>query len=272
MIRRSQEGLTSPLPFENRLMRTLASNQLAFGTIVSMVRNPGIVRLIAACGFDFVLIDLQHSALTMETVGDLCEVARACNIAPIVRPYAHERNLASRLLDIGATGLMFADVTTRAQVGAILDWIHFPPRGTRGAGLPPDFRDAPRRETEEWAEQNLQLIIQVESREAVENIEMILEGGGVDIVEIGRHDLSGSFGVPGETRHPSVLNAIDTVIGACRAHGATAATGAASLEDAADMIERGITCLLYSSDRGILRSGFGQAGRALNELGNRRSD
>jgi 2-keto-3-deoxy-L-rhamnonate aldolase RhmA len=243
----------------NRLLDTLAEGRPAIGMMVSFVRTPAIIRMIAQAGFDFVNIDMEHSSLSWETIHDMAELARASGITPIVRPYNYNGLTADRILDMGAMGLMVFDVRSRELVEELRGYLQYPPDGIRGTtthGAPTDYETADPDAMREHINQNTALVIQIESREAVEDIDSLLEGGGVDIVEVGRNDLSSAYGVPHQTRHPSVLKAIDTVIDAAQRHGCHPGTVVFDEEDARDMIGRGIRSVSFSSDRSMLNRGM----------------
>jgi 4-hydroxy-2-oxoheptanedioate aldolase len=168
---------------------------------------------------------------------------------------------------------MFHDVTSREEVDELVRWMRYPPTGIRGStsmSTPMDYLVVPGAEAKAFIDDNMLLIIQIESREGVENISEILAGGGVDVVEIGRGDLSTSYGMPLEIRHPVVLEAVDQVIAACNEHGVAPGINCVSVEDAADMIERGVRCVSYSSDKRILVTTYNDAVRDLSELASTR--
>lgn len=255
----------------NETKAKLKAGGSAIGTWVVHDRNPSIVRILAGAGFDFVFIDAEHSDFSLETIGSMCELARASGIAPIVRPWDRAPGLANRIQDIGAMGLMYRDITTRQQVDDLLHAMFYPPRGDRGAasatGAQIDYIwDGTGAEMRRFVDEQTMLIIQIESREGVERIDEILGGGGVDVVEIGRHDLSTSLGVPLEVRHPTVLEAVDAVIASCDRHGVTPGINCVSLEDAADMTRRGIRCVSYSSDRSVIVKAYRDVLADLTEI------
>jgi 2-keto-3-deoxy-L-rhamnonate aldolase RhmA len=141
----------------------------------------------------------------------------------------------------------------------------YPPRGIRGTtthGSPTDYETTDPEAMREHIDANTALVIQIESREAVENIDTILEGGGVDIVEVGRNDISGAYGVPHQTTHPDVMKAIDRVIEAAHHHGCYPGTTTVTEEDARSLVSRGIRHLSFSSDRAMLNRGM-RAGSAM---------
>lgn len=254
---------------ENTALRKLRAGEFAYGTWVVQIRTPALMRWIASAGFDFVFIDTEHSDFSWETVGTMCDMARASRLVPIVRPYDLDGPLANRFQDIGAMGLMYHDVTSREQVERILRWMRYPPRGTRGSsshGAAMDYVVGPGAEIKQFIDDNTILLIQIESRAGLENIDSILEGGGIDIVEIGRGDLSTALGVPLEVRHPSVLEAIDEIAAACRRHGVAVGVNCASLDDADDMIRRGVRCVSFSNERRLLLEAYRDAIGAIRRL------
>jgi 2-keto-3-deoxy-L-rhamnonate aldolase RhmA len=255
----------------NRTKERLAAGGLAAGSWIQLVRSPSIMRVMAAAGLDFAFIDTEHSSLDWETVGDLCEMARASGVTPIVRPYALDARLANRLLDIGAMGLMFHDVTARSEVDLVLDVMRHPPRGHRGVtagGAPTDYRSGDAATLHLAVEEATMLVVQIESRTGVDRLDEILTGGGVDVVEIGRNDLSASFGTPGEIRSDAVLATIDRIVAECRRHSVAVGVNAVSFEDAADLLARGVRCLSMGSDRSLLAAAYRSTAGLVRELEN----
>src|ERR1700730_9657897 len=113
----------------NPVKTRLASGGYALGANVGFVRTPALMRVIAAAGYDFVVIDMEPSAFSMETVGDMCQMARASNLVPLVRPDSPSASLGNRIQDLGAMGLMHFDVKSRAEVDTFLRWMRYPPDG-----------------------------------------------------------------------------------------------------------------------------------------------
>jgi 2-keto-3-deoxy-L-rhamnonate aldolase RhmA len=253
----------------NHALRKLRAGEFAYGTWVVQVRTPALMRWIASAGFDFVFLDTEHSDFSWETIGTMCELARASGLVPIVRPHELNGHLANRIQDVGAMGLMYHDVTSRAQVEEILHWTRYPPAGVRGStaqGPAMDYVAGRGDEIKRFLDENAMLLIQIESREGLENVDAILAGGGVDVVEIGRGDLSTALGVPLELRHPLVLEAVDEIAAACRRHGVAVGVNCTSLEDAADMVERGVRCVSFSNERRLLLDAYRDALAGLRGL------
>jgi 2-keto-3-deoxy-L-rhamnonate aldolase RhmA len=252
----------------NTVKQRLAAGQIVYGTWVSTVRNPAIIRMISAAGFQAVFIDTEHGAFSLETISGLCEMSRACGLVPIVRSYDRNGHLVNRIQDIGAMGMIFPHVESRSEVDDVLHWMHYPPDGERGStsvSAPADYAVVPGDVMKRFINDNMLLAVQIESRQAVDNLDSILDGGGIDLIEVGRNDLSTSLGVPLEFRHPSVLEAVDHVIATCRKHGIAVGTNCKSVDDAADMMKRGIQHIAYSSDRHILTGAYYAAIAGLNK-------
>lgn len=239
---------------DNRMKRRLAGGGRAFGTWIMDARHQAIVRQIAHAGFDFVVLEMEHSALSWETIGDFCEMARACGITPVVRPAELTRESTLRLLEIGAMGLMFHDVDDRDEVEAARDWIlrsksmQRPDKARQGAG-------------------DVALVVQIETLAGLEHCDDILSAGGIDVVEIGRGDLATEMGYPGQRGHPDVAEAIDRIVAACERHGVAAGVTCLGREDVDDIARRGVRCLSYSTDRYILERTYADAMRAFEALG-----
>jgi 2-keto-3-deoxy-L-rhamnonate aldolase RhmA len=253
----------------NAAKAKLAAGGYAFGTMIQFIRTPAVARMAAAAGYDFVFIDTEHSSLNWDVVGDMCEMARAAGVAPIVRPYGKDASLAGRFLDIGALGLMFHDVTSRDQIDALLDATRYFPDGHRGVttgSAPTDYRVGNGQALQKFINDQMMLVIQVESREGIEHIDEMLSGGSVDVVEIGRNDLSTDLGVPLELRHPKVLSAVDEIIAACKRHGVAPGMNVHSREDIEDLMARGIRCFSYGVDKNWLSMAFRSGMDLFHEL------
>jgi 4-hydroxy-2-oxoheptanedioate aldolase len=219
------------------------------------------------------MIDLSHTSFSFDVLGGLCDMARASGLVPIVRPYDRTPEVANRIQDVGAMGLLYPHVESRQEVDELLGYVKYPPLGSRGAtgrgGASTDYRrfgSMSGIEVREFMNENTFFAIQIESAEAVDNIEEIIAGGGIDVVEVGRNDLASSYGHPYEMRHPTVLEAVDRVIAACTANGTTPGAGTYGREDAEDMIRRGMRYLTYTNDRNILTEAYVNGNTMLREI------
>jgi 2-keto-3-deoxy-L-rhamnonate aldolase RhmA len=189
---------------------------------------PSVVEMVAEIGYDFAILDLQHSAFSLETISGMCLIGRHVGIDCFVRPPSHDVSSVERILEQGAAGVMYPLVESRGaveDVRAVLDPAHV-------------------------------LIIQIETREGVANVAAIVEGGGVDAVQIGRTDLSGSLGVPGEVSHPLVHDAVDAIVSGCKASDVAVGAYSNKLQDTEDLLQRGVRWMICASDSALVKSAF----------------
>jgi 2-keto-3-deoxy-L-rhamnonate aldolase RhmA len=258
--------VTPPIVPSNQLRKKLADGGLVVGTMLVEVRQPAIMRMLAIAGFDFVLIDNEHGPFTVETIADLSRAARDVGVTPIVRipelAYAH----VTQALDGGAQGIMLPRVTGPEQVETCLRWMKYAPLGRRGAVLArghTGFRAGPLAETLAALNQESFLIVQVETAEAVANLDAILSVPGVDAALVGPTDLSLSLGVGGQMEHPVLVDAIERVLDACRRHRVVPAIHTNDVGMTAGWARRGMRLVSINSEVGLLVSGASQAVAAI---------
>ena len=246
----------------NQLRRRLADGGLAVGTMLVEVRQPGVMRLLANAGFDFVLIDSEHGPFTVETIADLSRAARDARLTPVVRipelTYFH----VTQALDGGAQGIMLPRVTAPDQVEACVRWMKYPPQGRRGAVLArghTEFRAGPLAETLAALNRESFLIVQIETAEALDQLEAILAVPGVDAALVGPTDLSLSLGIPGQMTHPRLIEAIARVLEACGRHAVVPAIHTNDVAMTAEWAKRGMRLVSINSEAGLLIQGGRQA-------------
>jgi 2-keto-3-deoxy-L-rhamnonate aldolase RhmA len=254
--------VTSSIVPRNPLRSKLADGGLAVGTMLVEVRQPSIMRILANGGFDFVLIDNEHGPFTVETIADLSRAARDAGVTPIVRVpelgYAH----VAQALDGGAQGIMLPRVTEAEQVTTCLRWMKYAPVGRRGAVLARGhtaFRAGPLAETLAALNQESFLIVQIETAEALEQLDAILPIPGVDAALVGPTDLSLALGVGGQMQHPLLVEAIERVLAACRRHGVVPAIHTNDVAMTAEWARRGMRLVSINSEVGLLTAGAAQA-------------
>jgi 2-keto-3-deoxy-L-rhamnonate aldolase RhmA len=250
---------------ENSLKRTLQSGGTAIGTMVCDTRTPALARALAVAGFDFFILDTEHGSYSLETVSDLMQMARLSGITPIVRVPDFNYPFIARTLDAGAMGVMVPRVKTRAQVEQIVAAAKYPPMGERGmmnARTNTDYRGMSIKEYGTRANAETMVIVQIETREAVEDIDAILAVPGVDAALMGPADLSVSLGTM-EITHPKVTEYIQRVLDAAVRRGLPAGTHVGDLGMLKQWRDRGMRLLMYSYDFGLMME---SATRAIGEL------
>jgi 2-keto-3-deoxy-L-rhamnonate aldolase RhmA len=245
-------------PFE--LRRRLQAGQPVFGTMVALCRTPDVMCLVAGAGMDFTLIDTEHGALNTETVADLCRAARGVELTAILRVPGRGPTYVSRSLDIGANGLMMPRIETAEEAAEVVKWARYRPLGDRGLALGGAGRDyLPAPDTKAamaLANESTVIVIQIESREAIERIDEIASVPGIDVLLIGPMDLSATFDRPGDYHHPEVVEAIREVVRAGREHGVASGIHAGNAAECLFWREEGMTFLASSSEAGMIAGGL----------------
>lgn len=205
----------------NRLLAHLREDRTAVGCMLVELRQASVMTMLANALFDFVIIDNEHGPFTVETVADLSRAARLVGVTPIVRVPVLEYAHVTQSLDGGAQGIMLPRVTHESQAAEAVSMMKYPPMGKRGAVLARGhtaFRGGPLMATLEQANKETMLIVQVETKEAVDRLEQIAAVPGVDCLLIGPTDLSVALGVGGNMESPVLHDAIQRTIAACRKH------------------------------------------------------
>lgn len=249
----------------NRVKQALRRGEPVIGTMISEVGAPGVVWLFANSGFDFVFIDMEHGTFELPTVADMIKVARLAGTVPLVRVPDLAYHLVARVLDAGAMGIMLPRVEERAQVEQLVSFMKYPPVGVRGASATrghTNYGGAGPQELVAHMNEHTLVILQIERKRAVENIDQLLTVPGVDAAVIGPFDLTISLG-ENDTRAPTVGAAIQTVVSAAQRHGVAAGIHS---HDAAEVLgwrARGMTMLTCNSDMGFLTAGARQTVAAL---------
>ncbi len=240
---------------ENRVKRALRGGGVAIGTMVSHVRTPSIAVMLKAAGFDYFFLDSEHGAFNLETVQDICLVAREAGIVPILRVPGLEEPYLFRPLDAGVMGLLCPHVETGDQAHHIVRATKYYPLGERGMSLRNVHTSFTRGKGEEVTrrlnEETL-IAVQVETAKGVDNIDAIVAVEGVDAVYVGPNDLSQTVGVPGQIHHPEVTVRIERVIEACNRAGVAPGLHTYDVESAQAWLKKGIRFLGYAGDSSFI--------------------
>jgi 2-keto-3-deoxy-L-rhamnonate aldolase RhmA len=235
----------------NKTKALLRQGETVIGTWLDELRSPAVAQILAAAGLDFLVVDMEHGPYNLETVADIVRMARQVDITPIVRIPELSWERVGRVLDAGAQGLMLPRVEQPAQVEAFVSYLRYPPAGQRGmaSGLGnTDFRWVATNDYINFINNEILVIIQIETAPAVANLNELVHTPGVDVCFIGPEDLSIALGFAGQQQHPQVTETISRII---------ETTGRATIwpgihtSDAAALLtlrEQGVRLITYGSD------------------------
>src|SRR5450830_1409491 len=217
------------------------------------------VEVIAGSGFDWLLLDTEHSPNDLENVVTQLQAASAYPTTSIVRPAWNDMVLIKRFLDVGVQTLLIPYIQTAQEAADAVAYTRYPPRGVRGvAGATRATRFGRIKDYAKRADDELCLLVQVETQQALENIEAICAVDGVDGVFIGPADLHASLGYPGETGNPAVVPMIEDAVRRIRKAGKAAGVLTAAETEIRRYIAAGCLYTAVGSDVGILARGSEQ--------------
>lgn len=236
-----------------KLINNLKNNTFSVGPF-SKSSDPSIIECMGLAGFDFLVIDLEHSPNTIESAQNLIRAASLHKMTPIIRVGENNESLISKVLDIGAQGVQVPQIGNKEDAIKVVEAAKFSPLGMRGvcryvrsAGFSSMDKNIYFKESNE----NTLVILQIEGKEGIENLDSILEVDGVDIIFIGPYDLSQSLGVPGQINHPKVMDAMKNVVNKAKLENKIVGTFIETLEDLKMWKELGVLYLSYKVDVGI---------------------
>lgn len=240
----------------NTTLAKLRAGQPAIGFGVNHMRSVSVPMLARTAGFDWLFIDMEHGAFSVQEATQLCIAALPVGITPIVRVCADALDEGTRALDNGAQGLVIPHVDTPEQARRVADAFRFPPQGRRswGGGVAVyayDQVDA----ASAQAEINADVLIcaMIETAEAVANVDAIAATDGIDALLIGTSDLTADMGISGQAGHPRTQAAYEAVIAACARHGKHPGMGGIYDEEWSRFYTRmGARFTLGGSDAGFL--------------------
>jgi len=237
------------------LKNKLKNNELTIGSWI-MMGNPMSVEVMALAGFEWLVIDIEHTSIDLSTTENLIRTIQANNIKALVRVSKNEEVIIKKVLDMGADGIIVPMVCSKEDALQAVSYAKYPPLGKRGVGL---YRASGYgtkfEEYKKWVNEELVIIAQIEHINAVNNIDEILQVEGIDGTIIGPYDLSGSMGYPGEFEREDVKNAVQKVLDKCQEHKIPSGFHVVDThpEKSQMKIEQGCTFLAYGIDYFFLR-------------------
>ena len=235
-------------PLLKRLMNEKGS---VFGTMVFEFFVPGLPAIAASAGSDFLLLDMEHTGVSFETIKAQCAACRGVGISPIVRVPASDYHFIARALDVGAHGIMVPMVESAEQAQHIVSCATYPPRGRRGAAFTvahDDYLPGTPADKMAAAAERIIIIPQIETPAGVQNVDAIAAVSGVDIVWLGHFDLTNFMGIPGEFDHPDYRKSVDEIVAAARQHGKLAGFMATDERWASEYWDHGFRAIAYGLD------------------------
>ncbi len=238
---------------KNLLKEKLNRGEAVIGTFVS-IGHPDVAEWLSRLGFDWLLLDSEHSPTSLETLQVMMQGMNGSDCVPLVRPQWNDSAIIKRVLDMGAYGVLIPWVNTKEQAEKAVSACKYPPQGLRGFGprragmFDPDYFTT--------ANDEILVTVQIETEEALKNLDDIMAVPGIDACYIGPWDLSVSLGlgVPPKWDDPRYMAAFDRVLSVAARHGKPAGMFA-NLDNIEWALEKGFRFNTVDNDDTFLLRG-----------------
>jgi 2-keto-3-deoxy-L-rhamnonate aldolase RhmA len=247
---------------DNRTKRIMSSGGLALGVSLT-IADPFVAEVVGGAGLDFVLIDAEHSPIAIDQLQMMLIALRSSASTVLVRPAANDPALIKQILDLGAEGLVVPEVDDAAAAAAAVAAARYPPLGRRGFGPRRAARlDGGRAAYLARADDEVAVLVMIESAAAVAAIDAILKTPGLDGIMVGPADLAVTMGHLLEPGHPDVKAAITVVRDACERQSVPFGIFAGTEQAAREWSAAGARFMTIGADTQFLDQGLAKS-RAL---------
>ena len=248
----------------NTFKHSIAKGELQIGLWCSLC-SPITAEIVCHSGFDWLLLDTEHSPNEVPDVLSQLQAVQTGSASPIVRPAWNDIVLIKRLLDIGAQSLLIPFVQTAEEARRAVEATRYPPGGIRGiTGSGRASRYGRVTNYLKNASQEICLLVQVETKSALDRIEEIASVDGIDGIFIGPNDLAASFGHIGNWAHPEVQLALEDAVRRLKKIGKPAGILTPNEEEAKRFIQWGYTFVAVGADLGLLARGADALAKRFN--------
>ena len=237
----------------NQFKEKLRRGETCFGQMILELFTLGIGPMLADCGMDFVIYDMEHGRCDIALVSELIASCRGSRIVPMVRVPDFAAAPLSRVLDLGAKGVMVPRIETRAQMEEVVASLKYAPEGKRGValGIAHDLYHPGGGEFFAEANNDTAVIAILETATAFEHLDEIVSVPGLDVAWMGHYDLTVSMGIPAQFDHPRFLSAMDALLAACKRHNVAAGFLPPTPAATVHWIQKGFRAISLGSDIGV---------------------
>ena len=240
----------------NPIRERLNKGKNTLGIMAFEFFTPGLIPIAEKAGCDFIILDMEHSGISLDTIKDQLAFARGTSVVPIVRVPGSAYHLIAPVLDAGAMGIMVPLVETAEQAREIVSACRYRPLGRRGLGFSvahDDYSIGDVSEKIKQANDRTLVIALIESEIGIQNVDEILSVPGIDVGWLGHYDLTDSMGIPGDFENPLFKRAVNDFIKASKKNKKTAGILATDLKTVIQWHKKGFNCLCYGTDISLMR-------------------
>ena len=253
----------------SRIKAKLQRNDPALITCLHLT-DPSVHELTSLMGFDGIWLDMEHHGYSLETATGLMRAARSGASDIVCRPAKGEFMRMQRMHEAGAQAIMYPRCDDAQEAAEVVKWMKFPPWGERGFdGGNPDmpYCTMPMVEYVRQANEETLLVLQIEQPKTVEHVEEIAAVDGVDVLFVGKGDLSLQSGVPGQMDHESIRDAIRKTAQAAKNAGKHWGCPSGSMEQTQELLEMGARFIAHQADIIMIKNALEKIQRDFSPLG-----
>ncbi|AYO29647.1 hypothetical protein D2962_02630 [Biomaibacter acetigenes] len=238
-----------------QIKQAMKNGEALIGIMIEEMTTPNIAKILAACGFKYFIIDCEHGSFNDESVASIISVAKGSGIIPMVRVPEIRKDTISKPLEAGAMGLLIPQIKTVEDVKRVVEEARYAPQGKRGIShTKPHNNYITKSDPEQTKKENdeVMIILQIETKEAIENLDEILSVEGIDAALIGPNDLSQSYGILGQFDNPIILQAFDKVIEVSKKHDIISGVHFGDIKNIEKMGPKGMRLLMWNTEVGLI--------------------
>lgn len=255
---------------KNITKEKILKGDLSLGVGLRQSRTSDIGKIMATSGYDWLFIDMEHNSMSVDIASQISVAAQDAGITPIVRVPDFAHHHATRVLDCGAMGIVFPHVDDAKTAEKLVSYCLFPPHGHRSmtGALPQlNFEQLPIPEVAKIINENMIVVIMLESPIAIDNVEEIAAVEGIDVILIGTNDLCMEMGIPGDYSNPKIKEAYSKVISACNKFNKIPGMGGVYDEELmSEYINMGMKFILSGSDLSFMMASAKQRSKNLRSF------
>ncbi len=247
------------IKLKNIAKEKLKNQEICLGVGLRQTRTVDIGKIMKTSGYDWLFIDMEHNSMDIDTASQISVAAQDAGITPIVRVPDFAHHHATRVLDCGAQGIVFPHVDDAPTAKSLVSKCLYPPMGHRSmTGVLPqlDFQKYPIDVVSKIVNEDVIIIMMLESPSAIENVEEIACVEGVDVLLIGTNDLCMEMGIPGQYDNEKIKSAYRRVIEVCKKNNIVPGMGGVYTDNLMhEYISMGMRFILSGSDLSFMMSG-----------------
>lgn len=249
----------------NRVKERLKQGLPTVGTWIDLP-EPAVAEILAAYGMDWLLIDTEHGPMGWETVENLLRAMRGTEVVPLIRVAGNDPFLIKQALDRGAMGVLVPMINSAEEARAAVAAAKYPPEGIRGLAGTRASRYGLDMGTyvERW-NRDVLVVLQVETRAGLENVEAIAAVPGVDVLFIGPNDLSAGLGIFRQYDHPTFQEAVRRIRDAAVKHGVAPGYMGRDAASVLAKVGEGFTFVAAGTDVGLLKEAAASTYRVIHQ-------